>query len=246
MRSCQWFILPCVCLWLGACSGAPVWHSPEADLDRVAGEALVNDCEGGSGSACIAVADRLEALTERSEAQDVALYELYVEACALGEPEGCQRLGSGYVYGPRENRAPQRAHWILVNACDRGDSYACYIAGFTLVEGGLGEADEAGALPLLNKGCDLDHANCCGQVGLMHEFGVGTPLDRGAAYPYFEKACQLGEAQVGCFNAAMHLSERPDEELDVPRVIELFQRSCDAGNQLGCDNVQIIQSWEIP
>jgi uncharacterized protein len=213
----------------GAEEPAQTEHAPAVEPDPQAGKDLA--------------ADELESLRSPSEAQQVALYEVYLGSCSRGEANACARLTKLYVRGERDNRSPERAQQALVSGCGAGNANACYIAGFTLIEGSLGEVDEAGGMPLLDTGCTLEHGHCCAMLGLMHEFGRGTPENPAAAFPYFERACELGEANVGCFNVALHLTQVPDDELDLPRILDLFDRSCRAGTVQACENREIVETW---
>lgn len=229
------------CTLLLGCATNPAWYVRGAGLKALAGRDLVRDCRAGQTNACYALAEQLEGANANEPAQRQALYLLHLQSCEQGHAGACDKLGYNHVYGDGPNLDPQRSQAALVQACDHGQAGPCHVAGSSLDEGRLGAVDEQGAYGLFVKGCALDDPRSCAWVGLKLEFGRGAPLGRGKALTFFDKACRLGEDQVGCFNLALHLSERPEEEQDPGRILELMQRACDVGNQVACENVDILE-----
>ncbi len=229
------------CLLLTACAH-PAWQIRGAGLAGIAGGDLVRACRDGQAEDCQALAESLEQAHADEPAQREAIYLLRLQGCEQGHAVACRVLGYNHVYGQGPNLDPARSQAALVQACQAGQPSPCHVAGSTLDEGRLGEVDEKGAYRLFVKGCEQDEPSSCAWVGLKLEFGRGAPLDRGKAFTFFDKACSLGEREVGCFNTALHLAERPEEDQDPGRVVELMQQACDAGNQTACENVEILRS----
>jgi TPR repeat protein len=222
------------------CAHRPVWQVKGADLRATAGRDMLRACEDGGAEDCFALATRVEEQGAGSPAQLEALYHLHLQACEQGHHGACARLGYGWVYGDGPNIDPPRGQAALEAACDGGHGGSCHVAGASLDEGLLGETNERRAYTLFLQGCELDEPRCCAWVGLKLEFGRGTKQDRGKAFDFFSKACDLGEDQIGCFNTAMHLLERP--EPDTVNALALMMVACDAGNAVACENEKIIEA----
>jgi TPR repeat protein len=218
-----------------ACSGL-LGEGPWQELEQIAERSVRAGCADGDMSACDAIASRATSAT--TDEQFLALYDLFLFACPAGSQMSCAELGSGHVYGSRPNPDPEQTQAVLVTACRDRNGQACHLAGATLAEGRLGFVDEPGAAELLRTGCAVEHPDCCSWLGLMYEFGRGTEKDREQAFYYFKKGCELGEDQTGCFNEALRRNERGE---DLETIITLFQRSCLAGNTLGCDNARVLR-----
>ncbi len=240
MRSTPLVILACA-LSLG-CGPKPAWHVKGAGLKSLVGKDMMRSCRDGQAEDCYALADRLEQVNANTPEQRQARYHLHLQACQQGHAGACYRLGYDHVYGEGPNLAPDLSHDALVAACESGQPGPCHVAGASLAEGKLGMTFELRAFEIFLKGCDLDEPKCCAWAGLMLEFGRGPKQDRGKAFPFFDKACELGQDEIGCFNVAMHLLERPEEEQDLAHIAALMQRSCDVGNKTACENVEILEA----
>lgn len=223
------------------CAHRPSWNVRGADLRAAAGRELIRDCADGRVDRCYALAQRVEEEGSGGPEQGLALYQLYLQGCEAGHAGSCDRLGLRHAHGEGPNPDPQRTQGALVKACHAGQGVACHTAGGTLDEGRLGPVDEAAAYLLFVRGCEANHPACCAWAGLKLAFGRGAPQDRGKATRLFDKACGLGEHQVGCFNLALHVAELPEDQQDPARLLELMRMSCDAGNQVGCENVAVLE-----
>jgi TPR repeat protein len=242
----SWLPLLLVLPLLASCATRHAWQGRDANLASLAGENPARDCAAGSVEACDTLAAGVEQSGAVTGAVERALYDLYLYGCELGSDDACQQLGYAHVYGARVNDDPWRAQDALVAACERGHGNSCHCAGSTLADGLLGAEDEPAAFALFVAGCELDQAQCCSWTGLMYDFGRGVPQDKHQAYTHFVRGCQLGEAQVGCFNQALHMSNWPEGEQDLDLMIELSIRACDAGNEIGCGNVDVFREWAAP
>ena len=198
-----------------------------------------SDCADGNSAACDAIAEAGDAAS--TEAEHLALYDLYLQACPAGSTRSCDRLGQNHVYGTLPDPTPEQSYEALATACRGFDGGACYYAGSILAEGRLGEKDEPRAFEMFRTGCAQEHPLCCSWVGLMYQHGRGVEADPDLAFTLFKKGCALGEENVGCFNEAYILTGLPEAQQDRARILALFQRSCDAGNALSCENLEILQ-----
>jgi TPR repeat protein len=229
------------CTLLLGCGHRAAWDVKGAGLRSLVGKELLRACSDGQAEDCFALASRLEQINADSPEQRQALYHLHLLACEQGHPGACTQLGYRHVYGEGPDLDPARSHAALEAACEGGHGGACHVSGACLDEGRLGEPNERRAYELFLKGCEADDPRSCAWVGLKLEFGRGTGQDRGKAFPFFDKACELGEHPIGCFNAALHLAEAPEEEQDLELITSLMQAACDAGNEIACENVIILQ-----
>ncbi|MFH1465003.1 MAG: tetratricopeptide repeat protein [Pseudomonadota bacterium] len=236
-------LIPLLGALLAGCLPPPAWYSPDADLKALAGGALVRACRVGDPAACAELARLIQEAGPSDPARGAALYGLRVEACERGDDAlACERLGHEHVYGDWPDLEPRRSHAALLAACQRGLSDACYIAGAAIEEGRPGPADERASFEIFRLGCTLDQPECCAYVGLKLEFGRGVPQDDPKAAWFYERACELGERKIGCFNHALRLANLPEDQVDLPRVLELMRGSCEAGTQTACENLRVLEA----
>jgi len=241
-----WFPLLLVLPLLASCATRHAWQARDAGVAEVGGNKTARHCAAGNLDACATLIAALEAAEAMPPERQAAVYDLYLYSCELGDDDACQRIGYHYVYGSGANDDPLRAHAALVAACERGHGGSCHCAGSTLADGLIGPEDEPGAFELLNKGCEAGQRDCCSWVGLMYDFGRGVAQDKAQAFIYYTRGCEMGEHETGCFNVALHMSHLPEDQQDLPLMIELSQRSCDAGNEVGCGNVGVFREWANP
>jgi TPR repeat protein len=230
------------CGLLPGCGHRPAWNVQGAGLQSLVGKDMLRACRDGQAEDCFALASRLEQLQAESPQQRQALYHLHLQACEQGHPGACTQLGYSHVYGAGPDLDPTRSQAALVAACEGGHGGACHVAGACQDEGRLGQVNERRAYELFLEGCKAEDPRSCAWVGLKLAFGRGAPLDRGKAYAFFDKACELGEHPIGCFNAALHLAEAPEEEQDLERISALMQAACDADNEIACENMLVLRA----
>jgi hypothetical protein len=90
-------------------------------------------------------------------------FELFSQACDMGDANGCLNLGVMYYNGGDVQRDIPKAIELFKKACDMGDANGCLNLGL-IYESGEGEdvqKDIPKAIELYTKACDMGYAYGC-------------------------------------------------------------------------------------
>jgi hypothetical protein len=132
----------------------PATVAAEAAAAKAAAEA---EAKGLHARQLYGYARNAESKTDMRKAVD-----LYEQACAAGEIDGCAM--AAYWYGLAKARIPKkmaRAMDLNTKACDANNGMACTNLGIDYYNGIKGHRDLAKAGELLDKGCKLGFAYGC-------------------------------------------------------------------------------------
>ncbi len=165
---------------------------------------------------------------------------LFNQACAGGGGEGCDHLGSIYLYGGAGAKDYLMAAAFFTKACDAGNSDGCYSLG-GMYESGEGFAmDHVKAAALWSKACDAGNTDGCNDLGQLYDKGEGVKRDYHRAVALFSKACDSGRT-LGCHNLGIMYLEGRGVVKDIEKAKEYFNRGCSIGLDLSCDALKEIQ-----
>jgi hypothetical protein len=165
---------------------------------------------------------------------------LFNEACAGGDGDGCDHLGSIYFYGGTGAKDYPMAAAFFTKACDAGNPDGCYNLG-GMYEFGEGVAlDHAKAAVLWSKACDAGNPDGCTDLGASYEKGEGVKRDYHRAVALFSKACDSGRT-LGCHNLGIMYLEGRGVAKDIEKAKLYFNRGCAIGLALSCDALKEMQ-----
>jgi hypothetical protein len=162
---------------------------------------------------------------------------LFNQACAGGDGEGCDHLGSIYFYGGAGAKDYLMAAAFFTKACDVGNSSGCYSLGGMYMLGQGVALDYARAASLLSKACNVDVIVGCNDLGTLYDEGKGVKQDYHRAVELFSKACDSGRT-LGCHNLGiMYLNGRGVSK-STALARAYFTMGCDMGFKESCDELK--------
>jgi hypothetical protein len=189
------------CSRLGALSMAG--KIPVASLDAASG-AMRKGCEGGSGTACLAVGVHLEYPGGGKPDRADLARPYYERGCDLGELRTCNNLGVSLRAGdhglPKDEPS---ALTLFRQACNGGLPYGCVNLGTAKRDGVGGPPDAKAAEKAFARAravgqdvCESGDPEGCAALGGMYQSGNGVPKDPNQARAYFQRGCDLGYASL--------------------------------------------------
>jgi TPR repeat protein len=162
-------------------------------------------------------ADRQAAEASR-QASDV---QARVAACGSGEAQACTSL----------------VPWLDAR-CGEKDGGACGMLGF-LHQSGRGVTQDSGrSARFFALACEAGESRACVAFAVMQARGDGVPRDEASALATLERLCG-GGMRDACTQLALVLASR-QRRTDLPRIRELLDGSCKAGDAAACDLVKTI------
>jgi len=181
--------------------------SEQARVKNRGDSALPGACEAGDGAACYKLGGLAR---ERQEKR-----RLFERACALRDPDGCNRFASMLLDGHGGGKDPARALRLFKQTCEGGHDGACLELSRAVIRrpsawptpSAEGRYREGAALA--RRACELAGSTVavsCLWAAKLHATGFGLPADpaRVAAFAErscrkdFEQACRLRRALVDC------------------------------------------------
>jgi TPR repeat protein len=205
----------------------PDWKELFRTGQRSAIDVSRSECDNNDPVACLAVGMFYDNNTYDSP-NYLKAKEFKKKSCELGSLLGCYYLGIHLI--PTDKDYIKRGEYFK-KACDEGDvapacnNYALYLKNTAYNMDTILEYTE--------KSCRLSGANGCYNTGKA----LSVKKDYKSAYDYYIKSCDMGLAS-GCSNAG-YLVEKNTEHFsktENDKVIELFKKACDNGDDGGCLN----------
>ena len=232
--------------------------------DIKAAHKLQKKCDGGSGAACVELADLYAAGMEQLD-ENVGLMDLYQRACTLGNPDGCQRVeaanapktptGGGGNEAACKGATPPSAEICLdvagkIAGAARDD--ATRERARALFDATCGAFPEKGCGPLVEflvhsgaeDGVERAMASACDAKLASYCVTLGRRLDASdqtEALSRFEQGCALGEehacAEVG---AVYYLGK--GVKTDKAKARQVWQAACDRGVMEQCAALESLKA----
>ena len=160
----------------------------------------------------------------------------------------CVRAAELYFSGTNGHALDLTRSFALASkACDRGHHHGCTLVGLHHQDGRGVSWNPAEAQRAYERACKLGGGTGCYNLATMYSGGHGVIADEAKAATYMEKATQAWQAACDgrerrwCTNAAYALA-RQDAEGTRERRLELDQRACDAGVDIGCTQAAIVKA----
>ena len=118
----------------------------------------------------------------------------------------------------------------------------CYAAGFININAYSQNSSEAKSFEQFSKACDAGDMDGCKSLGDIYENGqAGQETDYKKAMKFYEKACALSYDK-GCNNLAIMYAEGKGVKADNAKAKELFEKSCEKGLKIACENAEFLKS----
>jgi len=122
------------------------------------------------------------------------------------------------------NEAPENPLDLLDISCNsQGEPEACFKLGTR--ELNAPQPDYSDARRLFSMGCAVHHAPSCNSLGTLVRDARGGPKDMVRARNLFETSCENG-LMVGCVHFADALVEDADEEGNLEKAVEMYDKAC--------------------
>jgi len=173
-------------------------------------KALEQACAGGSGSACLDLA----------ESGGAGALSYSAKACELGLSRGCDLL----VESAQKNNELATVVTAHTATCNAGSPSGCYLMGTALVLQG----DRTKAEDLFKIMCGNSIAFGCSGLGTLFRLDKKRP----EAAELLTKACRMGDPS-GCLIAGVILAESRGVAED-PETVGLWTEACERGLSQGC------------
>ncbi len=163
------------------------------------------------------------------------------EACGAGSPRECTARALAAWAQAEDDRQVACVARVLTAACNRGDAPACGYAGRLWLDGrGVGKDPEAG-IGMLAQACEAGIAlECMAAIRWLADGAHAQAVKDGAALRRRldqEYTCVSGSAEACTdLGAALYAGQAPFPH-DVARAAVEYQRGCDLGTGLACNNL---------
>lgn len=186
-----------------------------------------NACSSGIAAACSDLGV-LRELGRMGKADPEAIRAAYARGCDGADVFGCARLDTAY-------RTISNAGDPTPRRCDHGDVRACVTLGVELTASKV-PGDLAKAYDLFKSACAAGAASGCRRMAEAYADNASSLPPNESERSYLEKACLLEDA-ASCIKIAARLDTASTE---LPKVEELYERACDAGNADACASVGLM------
>lgn len=176
------------CQWVGSgvvSAGGPTAAPlvPPAPAKEPERHSDLEQCERGTGNACMREAKFADTKTER--------LRLWTRACDGGNAEGCMRAGFAHGRGEDAPKDLALARKLLQRGCDAKDALSCRYLADTLFE-----SDPLDAILPFLWACAYDDAWSCWRAGGLYAGDrLGAP-NKEHAVGFYRRACKLGMSEA--------------------------------------------------
>lgn len=203
--------------------------------DAKATELYDKACKAKSGIGC-----HNFGLAMRRHEKPVEARAAFEQSCALGDADGCYRLGTSHANGVGGPKDLALAIQYLKKGCEAPEPSqdACGAIGLHQVNGEGVPVDLAAGDKTLQGACDKGSAEACRNLGILLRDGKIPPKDLPRAIALFDKGCH-GTDGSACNLLALANEDGEGVPKDLPKALGLYEKSCNAGHALGCVNYGI-------
>lgn len=166
------------------------------------------------------------------------------EQCTSTSPGAalaCDQLGDAYAKGTLGLAADlPRAAQLYGKSCDRGFELGCYNLAALLAAGRGVPRDRARAAELFDRACASDFPVACYELGNLYRAGDETsPPSPVRATEAYRRGCDgvSSGAVLSCRELAGCYRDGAGVPQDGSRAIALYERACNEGYSLACDDL---------
>jgi TPR repeat protein/serine/threonine protein kinase len=163
-------------------------------------------------------------------------FALATDACAAGNLQGCDDLGTLYEAGQGVAKDVVKGAALFTQACDGGLSEGCMNLGVAYAAGVGVAIDSSRAAALFKQACDAGLHHGCYNLGVAYYTGSGVSRDMGQALALFQKSCDDRDA-TACDNLGALYAMGDGVAVDYAKAAVLFGEACNAGLVSGCNNI---------
>lgn len=164
--------------------------------------------------------------------------------CDRGHPGSCEALAFMYQAGDGVAVDQSKASPLFVKACDGGMVRSCGEGGYALLEGIGVTADDLRGVQMLIKACEGRDLYGCFQFARYKE-RLGKPVLLEQAARLYLFTCN-NDLLDGCVNLGVMYAHGKGIPQDKKKAAEYFKLACDKGEQVGCNNLAILQGKKPP
>lgn len=192
-------------------------------------------CEEGDAQACFNTA-HMYATGSGVKQSFKSAVTLYKRACEAGSYQGCWFLGVAYEHGDGVKIDAARADELKNMACRmQGGAELCVELG----DAHYASEQIADALGLYKIACEAKSGTGCRNAGQILEHVLQR--DPSDVLRLYAKGCELSDAWA-CFSAGTIYYNGELAPKDTNRALEYFTKSCELGEENGCDIAKGLQN----
>lgn len=164
--------------------------------------------------------------------------------CERGHGGSCEHLARMYLEGAGVEADEKKATRFLIRACLYDQVSACGEAGNAIVEGIGIEPNGPRGETLLLKSCDARDPFGCFRLG-RYRARSSDPEVLGKVARLYQFACD-NDFIDGCVNLGVMYANGRGVPKDKKKAAEYFTHACEKGEQVGCDNLAVLQGKRPP
>ncbi len=155
-------------------------------------------CDHGRGDNCLELAELMSSCRHEETIEETL--DLYIRACALGEPNACMRAGDRASSPAARKSWYRRTLAIYEKECANGDAVACHALSSWLFNGSFGtERDQSRAAELAAQSCRMGLVDACYHASMLFKMGPGTiEVDEKRAEELMKLNCRPGRQHFAC------------------------------------------------
>lgn len=204
-------------------------------LDFARESALQNECDHNNPTACLQLGAMYHVGDGVKQSFSKAK-ELYAQTCSLGMGSGCANLGYLYENG-QIGRNYAKAAEFYEKGCVLGDADSCASLAILYENGNGVSEDLQQAVNYHDRACSAGLASSCAHLALLYEQAENYEY----AAIYHQNGCDAGDAKECSLIARMYYYGQGVSQNE-EKARELFKKSCDLGDETGCNNYQIVKN----